>query len=118
VLYLDVWASWCAPCLAEMPNSAKLQQALVGQPVQFVYLSIDTDATKWRQALAAHKLARPGTTHYLLDPESELAKFLKVPPIPHYVLIDRQGEAVSLDAARPGDPLLRPDLAKLLPKGE
>jgi hypothetical protein len=43
---------------------------------------------------------------------------LKVPPIPHYVLIDRQGEAVSLDAARPGDPLLRPDLAKLLPKGE
>lgn len=115
VLYLDVWASWCAPCLAEMPNSAKLQQALVGQPVQFVYLSIDTDATKWRQAIAAHQLARPGTEHYLLDPESELAKFLKVPPIPHYILLDKQGEAVSLDAARPGDPLLRPDLAKLLP---
>jgi thiol-disulfide isomerase/thioredoxin len=114
VLYLDLWASWCGPCLAEMPASATLQKALAGQAVEFVYFSIDQDPAKWHQALATHQLARPGTQHYLLDPTSALAKFLNAPPIPRYVLLDQQGQVVSLDAAKPSNPLLNADLAKLL----
>ncbi|MDF7813835.1 TlpA family protein disulfide reductase [Hymenobacter sp. YC55] len=115
VVYLDLWASWCGPCLAEMPASAQLQTQLRGQPVQFVYVSLDRDSVKWRQALRAQQLVRPNTQHYLLAPDSPLATFLQVPPIPRYVLLDQQGQAVSLDAARPRDPLLLTDLAHLFP---
>ncbi len=114
VLYVDLWASWCGPCLAEMPASAQLQRALAGQPIQFVYLSIDRDAAKWHQALSTHKLAQAASQHYLLDPESALAKYLNAPPIPRYVLLDKQGQVVSLDAARPSSSLLRRDLTKVL----
>lgn len=114
VVYVDLWASWCAPCLAEMPASATLQQALRGQPIQFVYVSLDTNPAKWHQALTTHHLTQPGTQHYLLDPKSALAKYLNAPPIPRYLLLDKQGRVVSLDAARPSSTLLRTDLSNLL----
>jgi thiol-disulfide isomerase/thioredoxin len=115
VIYVDLWASWCAPCLAEMPASATLQRTLRGQPIQFLYVSLDTDPAKWHRALTTHHLTQPGTQHYLLDPESALAKYFNAPPIPRYILLDKQGQVVSLDAARPSSTLLGTDLRKLLP---
>ncbi|GAB3162670.1 TlpA family protein disulfide reductase [Telluribacter humicola] len=40
VIYLDFWASWCAPCRAAMPASAGLREGLKNKQVVFVYLSI------------------------------------------------------------------------------
>ncbi|UYZ60615.1 TlpA disulfide reductase family protein [Hymenobacter latericus] len=113
VLYVDLWASWCGPCLAEMPASQLVQQQLTGRPVQFVYLSVDTNPAKWQKAIATHALARAGAHHYLLDAASALAKYLNAPPIPRYLILDAQGEFVTLDAARPSDPRLMAELARL-----
>jgi len=38
VIYLDYWATWCAPCKAEMPNSKKLMKELKGKDVSFIYV--------------------------------------------------------------------------------
>jgi thiol-disulfide isomerase/thioredoxin len=111
--YLDLWASWCGPCLAEMPESATLQASGAGQDIHFVYLSVDADKAKWRKAITEHGLQRPGTQHYLVDPHSALAAFLNAPPIPRYVLLDKQGRAASLDAPRPSEPRLLEALEKL-----
>jgi thiol-disulfide isomerase/thioredoxin len=113
ILYVDLWASWCGPCLAEMPASAALQNTPVGRQVRFIYISVDSSPEPWRKAIAAHQLARPGTQHYLLSRDSELARFLNAPPIPRYLLFNKQGQAVSLDAARPSEPVLLTDLAEL-----
>lgn len=114
VMYIDLWASWCAPCMAEMPASLQLQHRLAGQGVKFVYFSLDTDAAKWRKALTTYHLKQPNSQHYLLDSKSALAAFFKVPPIPRYLLVNKQGQVISLDASRPSNPLLISNLMSLL----
>jgi thiol-disulfide isomerase/thioredoxin len=42
VLVLNLWATWCAPCVAEMPTLAKLATAYSGRPVAVVAVSVDT----------------------------------------------------------------------------
>lgn len=42
VLVLNLWATWCPPCVAEMPTLAKLQAEYAGQPVAVVPVSVDT----------------------------------------------------------------------------
>ncbi len=42
VVVMNIWATWCAPCIVEMPTLAKLQKAYAGKPVEVVAVSIDT----------------------------------------------------------------------------
>jgi thiol-disulfide isomerase/thioredoxin len=53
---MNLWATWCAPCVEEMPTLAKLQAAFAGKPVEVVAVSIDSpeDTLKAKQFLAKH----------------------------------------------------------------
>jgi thiol-disulfide isomerase/thioredoxin len=42
VVVLNLWATWCAPCVAEMPTLAKLQASYAGKPVEVVAVSVDS----------------------------------------------------------------------------
>jgi thiol-disulfide isomerase/thioredoxin len=56
VVVLNLWATWCAPCVEEMPTLAKLQAEFAGKPVEVVAVSIDSpeDTAKAKQFLAKH----------------------------------------------------------------
>jgi thiol-disulfide isomerase/thioredoxin len=56
VVVMNIWATWCAPCVAEMPTLAKLQAAYAGKPVEVVAVSIDSEssATKASLFIAGH----------------------------------------------------------------
>ena len=51
LIYIDVWATWCGPCLKEMPSLKKLVKEYKGKNVEFVSISIDhkKDYEKWRK---------------------------------------------------------------------
>jgi thiol-disulfide isomerase/thioredoxin len=74
VLVLNLWATWCAPCIAEMPTLAKLATAYAGKPVAVVPVSVDTpaDADKAKAFIAQH----PPLAFYG-DPEMKLPFALK-----------------------------------------
>lgn len=91
-IVLDRWATWCAPCLQEMPHSKKLQQDAKDLPVVFVYVCTanQSDEGKWKRKIA--ELQLPGV-HFFIDEalDAELGQLFSFSGYPGYALIDQKG---------------------------
>jgi thiol-disulfide isomerase/thioredoxin len=93
VLYVDFWASWCAPCRAAMPQSAKLRQDLKDKNVVFVYLSIDKVFEQWKKANEKEGLEAYPNSFLITNAEvNEFIKQQKINSIPRYMIFDKQGK--------------------------
>ena len=92
VVLLNLWATWCPPCVAEMPALDKLQADLGGEGLAVVAVSTDAQGIK----KSAPFYRRAGITHLELynDTRSALPQALKVTGLPISVLIDRDGHVV------------------------
>ena len=99
VIYLDVWATTCRPCCAEIPYLAKLVQRFKGDPrIEFVSVSTDANRQAWLNKLAKDK---PQWKQFWKEDFSQL---YNVDIIPRFMLFDREGKIITLDAPRPSDP--------------
>jgi thiol-disulfide isomerase/thioredoxin len=90
VLVVNLWATWCAPCVKEMPTLAALQKAYEGKPVKVVAISIDSkgEAEKARAFIATH-----APLGFYQDSSMEVP-FAFAPPVqgfPTTILYDKSG---------------------------
>lgn len=111
VVYVDFWASWCGPCIGEMPSSKKLHQDL--KDVVFVYLALNDEAEAWRKAMDRHQVK----THSYLVTNSKSSKFVtghKITSIPRYMIIDKNGKISNPNAPRPSSTEIRYLLKEVL----
>lgn len=101
LVYLDFWASWCAPCRAEMPNAARLKEQLKDEPIVFVYLGYNDQPAAWQKA--RDQLGIEGE-HYLLDSAAirKADAVFGINGIPHYAIIGPDGNILQTRADRPG----------------
>ena len=106
MVYVDVWATWCGPCIKEMPHIEKLMEEYKGKDIVFMGVSIDKekDKPKWQNFLKEKKLK--GVQVYA-GQGSELAKIYQIATIPRFMLFDKKGNIVSTDAPRPSEPEVR-----------
>ena len=92
VVLVNFWATWCIPCLREMPTLNGLEKALGGPDFAVAAISIDrggaATAAPWLEQNGIKDLA------LYLDPESRAAFAFRARELPVSVLIDRKGRVV------------------------
>ncbi|MCK0130833.1 TlpA family protein disulfide reductase [Flavobacteriaceae bacterium F08102] len=106
-VYIDVWATWCGPCKAEIPFLKKIEKTYHGKNIEFVSISIDKekDYQAWKKMVADKELKG---VQLIADNawNSEFIKEYRILGIPRFILIDPQGNIVTPDAPRPSNPKL------------
>ena len=85
VVLLDFWASWCGPCIGDLPNLRKIKEQVAAQPVVFLNVSLDANEAAWKQAIAKHEIKGVHVR------SNQVAQAYNVSGIPRYYLIDPQG---------------------------
>lgn len=103
MVYLDVWATWCGPCCAEIPFMEKLAEHYAGNPkIEIVSISLDENLKAWKKKLEADK---PQWRQFVAPEgmKSELCMKYHIDGIPRFMLIDKTGKILSVNAPRPSD---------------
>lgn len=87
VVVLDFWASWCAPCVASMPQLANIAEAYKGKAVAFYAVNVGEEPEEVERFLRSGKLTLPSA----LDPDGEATERFGVTAIPALVVVGKDG---------------------------
>jgi len=116
-VYIDVWATWCGPCIGEIPFLQKLEEEFKGKKIAFVSISVDEKRNhdKWKKMVTDKNM---GGIQLFADNDwkSEFVKAYGINAIPRFILIDPNGNVVMANAFRPSNPNTKKNLEDLLSK--
>lgn len=101
LLYIDIWGTWCIPCIEEMPHLTKLQERFKDDPrILIMSISVDPNINTWKRFLDKRK---PIWKQYIVDKQNNaiLDKDYRVFGIPRFILIDKDGRFINAEAMRP-----------------
>ena len=103
-VYIDVWATWCGPCIREVPSLKKVEKKYHSKNIEFVSISIDQtkDHEKWKKMIIDKEL---GGMQLFADNnwKSQFIEDYLIKGIPRFILIDPSGKIVNSNAPRPSD---------------
>ncbi len=101
VTYVDFWATWCAPCCAAIPLVEKLHEQFAdSKDFRIVSISLDANKKAWLGKLDRDKPAWP---QYVIPKEGdkEFDRMYQVEGIPRFMLFDKEGKIITVDAPHP-----------------
>ena len=113
-VYVDVWATWCGPCIKQIPFLSTLEKEYHNKNIAFVSISTDEsrrsggswDAAenKWKKFVKAKQLTG---TQLWAGQDYSFQQAYQINSIPRFILIDPKGNIVDANAPRPADPRLK-----------
>lgn len=110
VTVIDCWASWCGPCIAQMPYEKKFEK-LYANKVNFIYLSFDRNTKDWKNK--SHNLKMSKYNFHLLSGfDSTFALHFGIDFIPHYLIFDKSGKLINANMSKPKTPEFAAQLKK------
>jgi len=93
---IDFWASWCAPCMKELPNVMACYEKYHKKGFEVVGVSLDKDAGAWKAAISKNRIPWPQMSD-LAGWESQAVSVYSFSGIPHTVLVDPKGVIIAKD---------------------
>ena len=90
---IDFWASWCGPCMKEMPHLVQIYNLYRDHGLGILGVSLDTDGEAWRNAIKQNGAIWPQICE--LTKESKIAQMFKVQVIPFTLIVDKNGNVVA-----------------------
>lgn len=112
---LDFWASWCPDCRRDIPEMQRMYERFSAKGVEFVGVSFDTDAQKWKDALQKYGIRWTQVSELVKFHDTQISKTYGVKWIPSMVLIDPKGKVVLSTVLWPK---LERKLTELFPEGK
>ncbi|WP_158838044.1 TlpA family protein disulfide reductase [Polaribacter sp. L3A8] len=119
-VYIDVWATWCGPCIREIPSLKNIEKEFHNKNIEFVSISTDESRRsggtweaaekKWRDFVKENQL---GGVQLWAGQDFSFQQAYQISGIPRFILIDPQGNIVEANAPRPSDPRLKSLLESL-----
>ena len=99
-VYVDLWATWCSPCVAQIPHLQKLEKLFEGKNIAFVSISCDDDMDEWLNYLRKHKM---DGIQLNFDCNTRFRDAYGVTAIPRFILLDKKGKVINPNMTRPSD---------------
>jgi thiol-disulfide isomerase/thioredoxin len=99
-VYIDVWATWCRPCIAEMPHLEQLKEKYKDAPIVFVGVNVNSYKGDWAAYLKNNRVA--GVKLYAGE-NSAFAEDYQVYSVPKSILINPYGVISTASAPRPSE---------------
>jgi thiol-disulfide isomerase/thioredoxin len=113
-VYIDVWATWCRPCIQQIPYLQALEKEYHNKNIEFVSISTDESRRSGGSWEAAEKkwrgfIKKKNMTGVQLwsGQDYSFQQAYQINSIPRFILIDPEGKIVDANAARPSDPALK-----------
>lgn len=102
-VYIDCWATWCGPCVLEIPHMEKLYAHYKNnKKVELISISLDDSKSKWVKKINEDK---PGWRQFIVNDnfKSKLCQNYHINSIPRFLMFDKKGNIISLEAPRPSN---------------
>ncbi len=113
-VYIDVWATWCGPCIQQIPYLKKVEEEFHNKNIEFISVSTDESRrsggsweaaeNKWRNFVKRKNL---GGVQLWSGQDFSFQQAYQINGIPRFILIDPDGNIVDANAPRPSDPRLK-----------
>lgn len=111
-IYVDVWATWCGPCVYQIPFLLNLEEEFRNENIVFLSVSVDSDKNKWLSMIKEKNMT--GVQLFASGWESKIMKDYGIFTIPRFMLFDTEGRIINLNAPRPSSQEIRPLIDSLL----
>lgn len=113
---MDIWATWCGPCIMQIPAMKALEERYKEKNLTFLSISVDQDQdkSKWLKMIDEKQM---GGIHLFAGKSSGFSEDYRVDFIPRFILIDTQGKIMINNLPQPMDPYtedVNPEMIQIL----
>lgn len=116
MVYIDVWATWCIPCVAEIPHLAALHKKFVNDDrITFISISVDSDVNRWKKKV---EIDKSEWEQFIVEKalDSDFYRGYAIETIPRFILVDKTGKIAEVSYMKPSTPGSAEDLKSKLDK--
>jgi len=101
LFYIDVWATWCAPCLKEIPHLNSLIDRYKNNDIQFISICAESKLEDWQKTIEEKQIQ--GLQLFATNTNNPFFNNYKITGYPRYILLDNKKNIINAFTKRPSD---------------